>query len=178
MNRFAVVILTFVVIAPACSTEKPTVVADANATATSPNDAGSTLLADAPDLDAGMPADAGDLTPDAGAHPVTTTGAVTAANTGGGEKPADGKGTPFDRILFKPKVQGGDPDTLKAAIEKKTGMKIVLMRKTAGKWYLVQFVPTAKGRDEGDQKKLVDVMKGMDEIASVEGDRLMKVKQP
>lgn len=164
----------------ACSTDnKNANVADASTASPANVDAGLLAAADAPDLDAGMPADAGDLSPDAGAHPVTTA-AVT--NTGGGVKPnlpdGDGKGTPFDRILIKPKTQGGDADALKAAVEKKTGHKISLMRKTAGKWFLLQFAPTSKGRTADDQSKLVDVIKSMEEIASAEGDRLMKVKQP
>lgn len=178
-------------LAPACSTDpKKTDVGDASATsAPPPSDAGLLAAADAPDLDAGMPRDAGDLAPDAGAQPVTTA-AVT--NTGGGEKPnvtttsnndgaapADaGTGTPFDRILIKPKVQGGDAEALKSAVEKKTGHKIALMRKTAGKWFLLQFAPTSKGRSADDQRRLVDVIESMEEIASAEGDRLMKVKQP
>lgn len=183
----AVTVAGAVALAPACSTDtKKTDVGDASATsAPQPTDGGVGTLAaaDAPDLDAGMPRDAGDLAPDAGAHPVTTA-AVT--NTGGGEKPnvtatatdTEGKGTPFDRILIKPKVQGGDADALKSAVEKKTGHKIALMRKTAGKWFLLQFAPTSKGRSADDQQQLVDVIKSMEEIASAEGDRLMKVKQP
>ncbi len=163
-------------LALACSTDnKNANVVDASST--SPVDAGLLAAADAPDLDAGLRADAGDLNPDAGANPV-----VTAVNTGGGVKPnvadGDGKSTPFDRILVKPKTQGGDADALKAAVEKKTGHKIALMRKTAGKWFLLQFAPTSKGRTADDQSKLVDVIKSMEEIASAEGDRLMKVKQP
>ena len=169
----------------ACSTDnKNANVVDASSASSAPVDAGLLATADAPDLDAGMPADAGDLAPDAGANPVTTA-AVTTTSDGGGVKPnvttsdnPEGKGTPFDRILVKPKTQGGDADALKAAVEKKTGHKIALMRKTAGKWFLLQFAPTSKGRTADDQSKLVDVIKSMEEIASAEGDRLMKVKQP
>ena len=94
------------------------------------------------------------------------------------ERPTLGKSTPFDRILVKPKAVGGDVEALKSLVEKKTGSKLALVRRTAGKWLLLQFAPTAKGRTENDQAKLVDVLKSMDDFASVEGDRLMKVKQP
>ena len=150
----------------ACSTDNKSNVVDASSAV--PVDAGLLAVADAPDLDAGMPSDAGDLSPDAGAHPVTTV-AVTSVS--------EGKSTPFDRILVKPKTPG-DADALKSAVEKKTGHKIALMRKTAGKWFLLQFAPTSKGRTQDDQSNLVDVIRSMEEIASVEGDRLMKVKQP
>jgi hypothetical protein len=168
----------------ACSTDnKNANVVDASSTSSvAPVDAGLLATADAPDLDAGLPPDAGDLAPDAGANPVTTASVTTSDGGAGGVKPnvdkEDGKGTPFDRILIKPKTQGGDAEALKSAVEKKTGHKIALMRKTAGKWFLLQFAPTSKGRTADDQSKLVDVIKSMEEIASAEGDRLMKVKQP
>lgn len=170
--------------AVACSTDnKNANVVDANNASggAAPVDAGLLAAADAPDLDAGMPADAGDLSPDAGAHPVTTASLTATNDAGGGNVTTtsdNGSATPFDRILVKPKVQGGDADALKAAVEKKTGHKIAMMRKTAGKWFLLQFAPTSKGRTADDQSKLVDVIKSMEEIASAEGDRLMKVKQP
>lgn len=194
MTRSLTLSALFVLLASAavaCSTDnKNANVVDANNASSANVDAGLLAAADAPDLDAGMPADAGDLSPDAGAHPVNTA-SVTTTNDAGGVKPngnvattsdngsaAEGKATLFDRILVKPKVQGGDADMLKAAVEKKTGHKIAMMRKTAGKWFLLQFAPTSKGRSADDQSKLVDVIKSMEEIASAEGDRLMKVKQP
>jgi hypothetical protein len=181
MRSITATLLSLLALA-ACSTDnKNANVVDASSASSgaAPVDAGLLATADAPDLDAGMPADAGDLAPDAGANPVTTA-AVTTTNDGGGVKPnlpaSDGKGTAFDRILVKPKVQGGDADALKSAVEKKTGHKIALMRKTAGKWFLLQFAPTSKGRTADDQSKLVDVIKSMEEIASAEGDRLVKAK--
>jgi hypothetical protein len=178
MRSLTAMLLSLLALA-ACSTDnKNANVVDASSASSgaAPVDAGLLATADAPDLDAGMPSDAGDLAPDAGANPVTTA-AVTTTNDGGGVKPnLEAKGTPFDRILVKPKVQGGDADALKSAVEKKTGHKIALMRKTAGKWFLLQFAPTSKGRTADDQSQLVDVIKSMEEIASAEGDRLVKAK--
>lgn len=121
---------------------------------------------------------------DAGALPgIVDAGAaaIDAGATATSEAPREpkhGTPTPFDRILVKPKAASGDVEALKALVENKTGHKLALVRRTAGKWLLLQFAPTAKGRDQSDQSKLVDVLKGMDELAAVEGDRLMKVKQP
>ena len=174
----------------ACTTEQQTVapgamLADASAVADASRARGNSPAPDgalqgASASDAGPPADAGalDVRVDAGIEPVGAAPVAEAGPKMGAS--ALGKSTPFDRILVKPKATG-DAEALKALVarvEKSTGHKLALTRRTAGKWLLLQFVPTAKGRDSGDQTKLVEVLKGMDELASVEGDRLMKLKQP
>lgn len=148
----------------------------------------------------GAPVDAGAVTTHAvnasavdagGANPKPegtspTAGANTAgANTAGANTSTDGvrPASPatagaFDKILAKPKDPRANPEELQAMVEKKTGEKVVLVRRTAGKWFMFQFAPSAGGRSAEDQKRLVLAMKELDAFASVEADRLMQVKMP
>jgi hypothetical protein len=163
--------------APGCTTE--TKAADASAGAA----VDANIAAPAP-FDAGIPVPDASLLMDAGIIPVGTDAGPTIGTaplntpvgTIAGSVP--GKATAFDRILAKPKAMPKDFGVITSSVEKKTGHKVALVRRTAGTWLLFQFAPTPNGRDQGDQQKLVDVLKGMDELESVEGDRLMKIKMP
>lgn len=151
--------------ASAGNTNSAPVDADANVGAGAASDGGSsTGAASADALGGGADAPAKDA---AGARATSTSGPA-----------APGKSTPFDRILVKPKVAAGDIEVLQALIESTTAHKLALVRRTAGKWLLLQFTPTATGRDENDQRALVEVLKSMDAFSLVEGDRLLQVKQP
>lgn len=143
----------------------------------------------------GAPVDAGTVTThDVNASAVDAGGAnpkpegtqpTAGPNTAGANTSTDGvrPASPatagaFDKILAKPKDPRASPEELQAMVEKKTGEKVILVRRTAGKWFMFQFAPSAGGRSAEDQKRLVLAMKELDAFASVEADRLMQVKMP
>lgn len=117
-------------------------------------------------LDAGAPApsDAGSArSPDAGAS-----GASSAS--------APARASAFDRILAKPKDAAASPDELRARVEKATGQKVELVRKSARTWLLFQFAPRSPPRDDAAQRKLMGDMKDTGLFDNVDADRLMKVQ--
>jgi hypothetical protein len=135
-------------------------------------------------------ADAG--APDAGAEQAALVAPADAGRVGpavaggGGSRPGTAESPPagggahgaFDRVLAKPRDPGADAEALKALVEKKTGQKVALTRRTAGRWLLFQFAPKPGGRSAEDQQKIVAAMKEIDAFSSVEADRLMQVKRP
>lgn len=156
----------------ACTTESKTANASAGA-------AVGTISAAAPKpFDAGVPVPDTGFFSDVGGVAVTLDAGSKLDSTAVDMPDVPGKATAFDRVLAKPKAMPSEYGAIKALVEKETGHKIARVRKTAGTWLLLQFAPTPEGRDLNDQAKLVDVLKGMDEIASVEGDRLMQVNTP
>jgi hypothetical protein len=174
----------------ACNTDQPkstTPTADGGDAGVVGTDGGAPLAQKDPGegqpADSGVPPvilDAGPGRSDAGPASTTATNAEP-ATTGTTDKPAvddkpPGKPSAWDRVLVKPKDPKVAPDDVKSMVEKKTGLKVTSVRRTAGKWILLQFAPSGDGRNAADQKKLVDVLSGMDAFASVEGDRMMVIK--
>lgn len=124
--------------------------------------------------------DAGAPPVDAGAPVTVDAGVVAAAveSTPAPPPPKAAKGSVYDRILVKPKVRGTDPAEVAAIIEKKTGLKVELARKTAGSWVMIQLVAMPGGRDAKDQQKAVEQLQALGVFEVVEADRMMKVKMP
>lgn len=183
-----------------CTTDSPKVsgATDAGDALPAATDAGaaptSPRATDATDAtDAGQPpvADAGGATTDAGT-PAAAAAAATGAETGptvarptksGGESSTGESGAAvkagvYDKILVKPKDPGLSADAVKALVEERTGQQVSLVRRTAGKWYLLQLAPKAGGRSAEEQKKVVAALRQVDAFKSVEADRLMQVKTP
>ena len=180
MKRRAVVMIAIVAVGSACSTDQPKVPAAI--------DAGAAPVASA--ADAGSAVDAVRIV-DAGPAVAVDAGAPTAANTasalGTGDRapPTEtapsatpAKSTVFDRLLAKPKARDFDPQEIKALIEQRTGLKVELARRTAGRWVMIQLVAVPGGRNERDQQRAIAALKELGIFEIVEGDRLMKVKTP
>jgi len=169
--------LWILLVAGACTTDQPKALAVADAGsphALTPHDAGATADAGgAPPVDAGAAAAAhavGALGTGAPPAPIAAPPEHAAA------KPA--KGSVYDRVLVKPKERGAHPQDVKALIEKKTGLKVELARKTAGSWVLIQLAAAPGGRTERDQREAIEQLERLGVFEVVEADRLMKVKVP
>lgn len=178
--------------AAGCTTDSPKVTGSLDAGGAPPP---ATVIDAGAAEDAGAPAppdDAGGLAVlDAGASgedasseaAMTTKGRGTSSggstSTGGDTKNSDAaaKAGIYDKILVKPKDPSLGADEVKALVEKKTGLAVAHIRRTAGKWYMVQLAPKS-GRDADEQRKLVAELKEVDAFKSVEADRLMQVKTP
>lgn len=179
-----------------CTTDSPKIsggtdAGDALPTTQAPDADPAPVPTDATDAGPGPVADAGDATPDAGATAAKAPAATsvdagpTAAKptTGGGVGGAGASGAAvkagvYDKILVKPKDPALSADAVKALVEEKTGQQVSLVRRTAGKWYLLQLAPKAGGRSAEEQKKVVAALRQVDAFKSVEADRLMQVKTP
>lgn len=177
MSRSLHCTLLMVLLASACTTDRPKAPPSTDAGLPPPTadvvatDAGARVDAGAaPPVDAGTAVPIGHVGVQASPTPVEPPPDHAAA------KPA--KSSIYDRILVKPKERGTDPQEVKALIEKKTGLKVELARKTAGTWVLIQLAPAPGGRSEREQQDAVEALINLGVFDKVEADRLMKVKMP
>jgi hypothetical protein len=168
-----------VAVAAAASSCKTEPAVDAGHTAAVAADAGAAPVVDAGNAPAG---DAGTIGAASDAGAANETGAAAAADAGAASSAHEDVGHPaggltasvFDRLLIKPKDPNTSAEDVKALVEKKLGVKVSAVRKTAVKWILVTLAPAS--RTAADQQKAIDALKTVDAFAAVEGDRMMKVR--
>ena len=81
----------------------------------------------------------------------------------------------FNRLLVKPGVKALGPDALAALVEKATGQRVQVVRRTAGTFFLVQMAPTSPVRTRADQQRLIRVLDQTGAFTVVEADQLMTI---
>ena len=81
----------------------------------------------------------------------------------------------FNRLLVKPGVKALGPDALAALVEKATGQRVQVVRRTAGTFFLVQMAPTSPARTRADQQRLIRVLDQTGAFTVVEADQLMTI---
>jgi hypothetical protein len=81
----------------------------------------------------------------------------------------------FNRLLVKPDVKALGPDALAALVEKATGQRVQVVRRTAGTFFLVQMAPTSPARTRADQQRLIRVLDKTGAFTVVEADQLMTI---
>lgn len=132
--------------------------------------------------------DAGAIVVDAGEVP--TVDAIVDAGTMADVPPPSPSPTPtakpdashpvtgfiHDRLLVKPKDTSLSSANIERMVEKQLGVKVQLVRRTAGTFWLVQLAPSSPPRTKQDQERAVARLKKSGTFVSVEGDQLMTIK--
>ena len=108
--------------------------------------------------------------------PEDTPDAGLAAEPAPAAQERPGHASVFDRVLARPADPATPKEELVRRVEEKTGARVSSTRKTAGRFYLFVFAPTAPARTRDGQDKLIDSMKATGLFAAVEGDRIMTIK--
>ncbi len=84
--------------------------------------------------------------------------------------------TIFNRFLVKPKQQDMPEAEIKAAVEDTVGAKVIKLRRTAVRYWLVQLESSSPPRTADDQKAIIAKLQGCGAFEIVEGDQLMTIK--
>lgn len=117
---------------------------------------------------------------DAGPPPDAGVIAVPGAEADGasGVGPPAGAGGAFDRILVKPKDPSMTADAVASVTRERAGLEVTRVRRTAGKWFMVQLAPAAHVRTAEEQLRAVTELQRTGAFEHVEPDRLMQVGAP
>jgi hypothetical protein len=84
--------------------------------------------------------------------------------------------TIFNRFLMKPKQQDMPESEIKAVVEDTVGAKVIRLRRTAVRFWLVQLEPSSPPRTAKEQKEIIAKLQGCGAFEIVEGDQLMTIK--
>ena len=84
--------------------------------------------------------------------------------------------TIFNRFMVKPKQQDLPEGEIKAIVEDSVGAKVIKLRRTAVRYWLVQLEPASPPRGAAEQKAIVAKLQGCGAFDVVEGDQLMTIK--